>query len=122
MKEIYVYCNAANLTLVHPIEISKPLMNDYEVEFVALYNLDELNKLTEDEYRTAGAWWREIGSLNISIDQEYQPRVMRRTGLLTYICDTWGISTERHVACAIGSISGLEGKTPIEFFNSLKII
>jgi len=127
MKKIYVMCNIANINLVKPIKISKVLLGEYYSDYlVALYDLDELEKIEESQYELQGAFWREIGRLQISQDSvdgngriSYQPRVMRRMGLFDYIYDKVNLSTERHIACAIGNFSEWEGKDPIEFFNSL---
>ena len=118
-ETIYVYCNASCLELIHPLEVSKPILTSWNLSFVALYNLEDLQKIAEDIYEQHNAFWREVGSLNISIDEDYQPRVMRKTGLLNWLCDVHGISVERNIAGAIGNLSRMEGRTPIEFINSL---
>ena len=127
MKTIYVLCNIENLKLVKPLEVSKVLLGMYFSSYiVALYNIEDLEKIKEDVYYKHNAWWREIGFLQMSQDclnddnDYYQPRVMRKMGLFNYIYEKVNLSTEKHLACAIGNFSSWEGKNPIEFFNSIK--
>jgi len=127
---IYVLCDTNLFYLMKPLEVSKVILDDnYNDYCVALFKKTELLKITEKDCEDNNAWWREIGRANISIDNSsglygkgYKPRIMRKVGLLTYICDQYGLSQPRNVAAMIGEISFYEGKNPIEFFNSIHIL
>ena len=120
----YIYCNAELLRLVSQhkvklLEVSKVLFDEYWLSYaVASFDsLKELEKISEKKCEEKDAWWREIGHANISVE-DHTPRIARQEGLLIYICDKYGASTEKNVAAMIGSIAWHEGKNPIELFNS----
>src|ERR1051325_936955 len=117
----YVYCNAEMLdtgTGVNPIDVSKILLDDlYLTHCVALFNEKELEKVTEEQCVKRGAFWRSVGRANISLEDNdgiygnhYKPRIMRKVGLLTYLCDQYGVSQPRNIAALIGEIAAYESK------------
>ncbi len=125
----YIYCNPQTLHLVKPQEVSKVLFDDYFFPYcIALYDpvsYKKLLDLDEKVFEGVGAWWRSVGRTNMGLDETYdeegyKPRIMRKVGLLSYTCDNYGASTERNVAAFIGEYAAYEGKTPIEFFNSIQ--
>ena len=85
----------------------------------------ELNEIAEEKYEN-GLFWREVGRANTGMDEieigekPYRPRVMRKMGLLEYLCDYCGVSTERNVAAVLGEMAAHESIDPIVFFNSFK--
>ena len=129
---VYIYCNIATLQVashrgVKPIEVSKVLLTDTYLDYVvaSFESLDELLAIEEGIWNGQSAWWREIGHSNINIEEEkgmygtgYKPRIAREAGLLNYICDQYGASTEKNVAAILGDIAWYEGKNAIELFNS----
>jgi hypothetical protein len=132
MKSIYVWTDAKSVRElagkgIYPKELSKVLWDESNNYFgthcVALYDEKEILKTIEDE---GEFWWREINRSSVSLDsiefndKPYRPRIMRKIGLLEYLCDYCGVSTERNVAAVIGEMAHGEGLTPIQFFNSLK--
>ncbi len=128
----YIYCNVTTIELgslfnVMPLEVSHVLWEErWHSYLVAGYeSLKKLEEIPERELVRLDAWWREVGRANISIDDidglyglGYKPRIARKVGLLLYICDQWGASTEKNVAAMIGEMANHEGKTPVELFNS----
>lgn len=122
---IFVYLNKNMLDLaksqgVLPLEFSFFIWSGHELAGVACFVDKELESIGDHETNTYDAWWREIGLLNIDIAQEFSSGEMREVGILSYLCDYFGISTEKNVACAIGSITILEGqRSPIQFFDTL---
>ncbi len=129
-KEIYVYCDVQAVELlanygVKPIAVSKILWSDFwNTHMIASYpSFEPLEKIPDKRW-TQG-WWRSVGRANISVDDEegfygkgYKPKIARKVGLLTYICDQYGASTEKNVAAVIGELAHHEGKTPIDYFNT----
>lgn len=101
--------------------------NSYDTRLVAEYdNFVKLKSVPEKEY-TGGLFWREVGRANTSMDEiefgkPYRPRIMRKIGLLEYLCDYCGVSSERNVAAVIGEMSAYEHKDPISFLNSIKTL
>ena len=123
-KKIWVYLNKSMLDLcrgehVLPHEFSTLLYTGNELVLVAVFDAEELEKIGDSMANTYDGWWREVGRLNVALEP-YNPRIMRREGLLSYLCDHHGISTEKNVACAIGTLTDLEGHlSPLAFFDTL---
>ncbi len=115
--KITVFCNNKMIRLLKPITHSKLVRWGTECTYTAIYDIAKLNGVTEQQCEDANAWWREISRLNIGL--EHHPRIMRKQGLFNYILNQINCSSEKNIACAIGTISGYECKTPIELFNSL---
>lgn len=127
-KPIYVYMNLQMLELaksehVLPHAFSMFVYTGHSLTCVAQFEEEELLKIGDEEATAYDGWWREVGQLNTSLKnlgtKEHRPKVMRELGILSYLCDEYGLSTEKNVACAIGSIAEEEGVTPIELFNTL---
>lgn len=124
-KLMYVYLNKNMLDLaksngVRPAGISFFIWSGHELVGIAQYDEAELNTISDREANTYDAWYRPISQLNISIEEDYRPRIMRDYGLLAYLSDEIGISAERNIAAAIGTISDIEGHdSPIMFFDTL---
>jgi len=114
---IYVFCNGNMIGILPPIEKSRGLSYYPETVYTAKYDLAKLESIAESQCINNNAWWREIGRLNIQYN--HKPRIMRKTGIFNYLCNVYGISTEKNVALAIGEICNEENKTPIELFNTL---
>jgi len=123
-KKIWVYLNKNMLDLaksqkVEPHEFSYLFYSGHELVGVACYDEDELNSIGDHETNVYDAWWREVGRLNISLEP-HTPATMRRDGILSYLCDRFGLSTEKNIALAIGDLTVIEGfESPIELINSL---
>lgn len=126
----YIYCNPQVFQIVKPEIVSKVLFDEFFLPYcVAGYSdkaYKELNEVDEKRYEEEGAWWRGLNRTNVGLDEEkgmygigYKPKVMRKVGLLTYICDQYNASTEKNVAAFIGEFSAYECKNGIEFFNSI---
>lgn len=127
-KPIYVYMNLQMLELakseyIKPHSFSMFLYTGHSLVCVAKFEESELLTIGDEEATAYDGWWREVGQLNTSFknigDKDHRPLVMREIGILSYLCDEYGISTEKNIACAIGSIAYEEGITPIELFNTL---
>jgi hypothetical protein len=123
-KKMWVYLNKGMLDLARfngaqAHECSAFIHTGHDLVAVALFDTDALDAIGDNELLTYEAYWREVGRLNISIEPHH-PKQMRDEGILGYLCDHFGISTEKHIACAIGELVVVEGlKDPIELFNSL---
>ena len=132
MKEIYIWTDAKTVKMLadnglYPIDHSHILFDksnkSYSTYLVAKYNEIALNDIPEEKYNKE--WWREVSRSNTCASciefnsKPYRPRFMRKVGLLEYLCDYCGVSTERNVSAVIGELAYEEGKTPIEFFNSI---
>ena len=128
-NKIWVYLNKNMLDLaksqkVIPYQFSYFIFSGHELVGVAEFELSELESIGDHETNAYDAWWREIGRLNTSFEslgeKPHRPIVMRREGILSYLCDEYGLSTERNVACAIGEMMHEEGLfTPLALINSL---
>lgn len=134
--KIWVYLNKNMLDLaksehVLPHEFSHFIWSGHELTGVARFDVGALEGIGDLQANTYDAWWREIDRLNTSFERlsqdnqgkggkGHRPRVMRRTGLLSYLCDEYGLSTEKNIALAIGEITEEEGlANPLILFNSL---
>ena len=126
----YIYCNPQVFQIAKPEAVSKVLFDEHFLPYcIAGYSdkaYKQLNEADEELYKEEGAWWRELNRTNVALDEEigaygigYKPRVMRKVGLLTYICDQYNASSERNVAAFIGEFAHYEMKNGIEFFNSI---
>lgn len=122
--KIWVYLNKAMVELakgerVEPHALSGFISTGHDLMAVAQYDEADLESISDAECNTYDAYWRGLNRLNISIEPHH-PINMRKQGMLSYLCDNWGISTEKNVAAAIGELVVLEGhRTPVAFFNSL---
>jgi len=130
---MYIWTNAQTVAMmsnyiVYPIKTSQVLLDQsnrsYGTYLIAEYDEAELKQVPEECFE-GGMFWREIGRACVGMDEletydkPYRPRVMRKMGLLEYLCDCCGVSTERNVSAVIGEIAHCEGKNPIDFFNSI---
>jgi hypothetical protein len=121
---MWVYLNKNMLDLaksqkVIPYQFSYLFYSGHELVGVAEFETDELNSIGDHESNVYDAWWREIGKINISLEP-HTPHIMREEGILSYLCDGYGLSTEKNVALAIGEITNIEGcANPLELINSL---
>lgn len=135
-EKMWVYLNKSMLDLcrgerVIPHEFSMMIYTGNEPVLVACFDKDQLLTIGDSMANTYDGWYREISRLNTSFaslsendkgegGHPHQPRVMRREGLLSYLCDHYGISTERNVAAAIGTLTQEEGhESPLLLFNTL---
>lgn len=133
INDMYIWTTAETVAMiadnhVYPKKFSQILFDTanrgYTAYLVAEYDHDELKTVPEEKFQ-GGMFWREIGRAVVGMDElefndkPYRPRVMRKIGLLEYLCDYCGVSTERNVSALIGEMSHFECKTPIEFFNTL---
>jgi len=133
--KIAVYMNKSMLDLcrgekVMPHEFSGFIHTGHDMVCVALFDRDEIETIGDAVSNTYDGYWREIGRLNTSFEDlsggerrlghPHRPRKMREVGILSYLCDEYGLSTEKNVAAAIGEIVNGEGlRDGIELFNSL---
>jgi len=123
-RKLWVYLNKNMLDLtqsqkVEPYQFSYFFYSGHELVGVAQFDTDELEGIGDHETNVYDAWWREIGRLNTSIEP-HRPQTMRKDGILSYLCDEHGISTEKNVACAIGELTAYEGhENPLQLINSL---
>ena len=131
---MYIWTNARTIRLIadhqiYPKRYSQILFDTanrmYGTRMIAEYeSIKELQTIAEELY-TDGCFWRQVGRASVGMDEiesndkPYRPRVMRKMGLLEYLCDYCGVSTERNVAAVVGEMAHHEGKNPIDFFNSI---
>lgn len=131
----YIYCNPQTLERaaqlkIKPAQFSKVLLDEYYVPYlVAGYDDESYTKLcaiAEEDWGGSDAFWRSCGGVNFGLDEQrglygtgYKPRVMRKVGFYSYICDQYQVSADRNVAAFILTLAQAEGKTPVEFWNSL---
>lgn len=122
--KVGVYLNKSMLDLatgqhIFPHEFSGFIHTGHDLTGVAVFDKDELETIGDNECITYDAFWREVGRLNVSLEP-HNPKEMRDEGILGYLCDHFGISTERNIASAIGELVLLEGaRDAIELINSL---
>lgn len=129
----YVYGNAQAVETsgdrrIYPERVSHVLWDEFwNSHIVAEFSEENFKKLCaiDDKDWDDAAWWREICGANFSIEEAkglygkgYKTKTARMVGLLLYICDQFGASTERNVAAVIGSMAAYEGKDPVKFFNT----
>lgn len=124
-KKIWVYLNKEMLDLLHlnkiePHEFSYFFYTGFSLVGVAVYDEEDIvGKISDREAEAYNAFWREVTGTNVSLEP-HEPHTMRREGILSYLCNRHGISTERNVAAAIGELTGIEGlASPIDLINSL---
>lgn len=118
VNEIEVLCNEYMIGILAPIKRSRsvPTMVGHwtEQRYVAVYDEATLNAVPEDVFSADPAWWREVGGLNVEI--MWLPEDIKIMGLWPFI-NSFGMSTEKNQACAIGDLAREAGKTPIELMN-----
>lgn len=127
--KMWVYLNKNMLDLaksqhISAYEFSYFFWSGHELVGVACFDEGELQSIGDHETNVYDAWWREIGRLNTSFHglggKHHRPRVMRELGLLSYLCDEYGLSTEKNIALAIGELTEEEGwDAPADLINSL---
>lgn len=134
-EKIEVYLNKSMLDLcrgekVMPHEFSGFIHTGHDMVGIAVFDEAELETIGDAVAGTYDGYWRGINRLNTSFEElssgerraghPHQPRKMREVGILSYLCDEYGISTEKNIAAAIGELVVEEGlKDAIELFNSL---
>lgn len=123
---MYLFCNGAAISLFNPTQLSKAV--DWFGDWMFMCEIPDDHPLLEDgseAYDHETAAWYTVGSSNVYWpDKPWQPRIARNypaCGIFGWICDEIGASTHRNVAAVLGDICMFEGKTPIEFFNSLPV-
>lgn len=115
-RTITVLCDEAMLPLLAPLRHSKTLRDRYGCTYVAAeYDEAALLAIDEDTVTAARAWWREMGACNTFI--AFDADAIKEQGLLAYLCDTYGISSERNVAVALNDMAGSASMTEIELLD-----
>jgi hypothetical protein len=116
---ITVQCPASLLALLEPIEVSKgiPSAGGFETRHAAVYDLGDLMSIPEDRLNAAKAWWREMGWCNTHI--AWDPARIKDEGIWGYLCDEYGISTERNTSVAFNELAFQADMSEIELFNWL---
>lgn len=103
-RTITVLCDEALLTLLAPLRHSKTLRDRHGCTYVAAeYDEAALLAIDEDTVTAARAWWREMGGCNTHI--EFHEEAIKRDGVLAYLCEVYGISSERNVAVALNDMA-----------------
>lgn len=119
MKTITVQCNDKMLALLAPIEASAGVTSwaADDIRHAAVYDTDALLAVTEDQAFEVQAWWREMGPANITIELDAER--IKAEGVWSYLCDEYGISTERNTSVALWELAHESAMTEVEFFNWL---
>lgn len=128
-RKEYVYLNKSMLDLaigegVMPHEWSAFIHTGHDMVGVALFDEGHIQSIPDAECNTYDAYYREIPrgeSEEPEVNLEpHDGRAMREEGILGYLCDHFGIRTERKIAEAIAELCELENvPDPIELINTL---
>jgi hypothetical protein len=124
--KVWVYCNKAMLNVaigegIWPHEMSAFIHTGNDMTCVALFDQKPFFDIPDSQASVYDAYYREIAPFEAEASLEpHNPTEMRDEGILSYLCDHFGIRTERDIARAIPELVRLEGlKDPIELFNTL---
>ena len=114
---ITVLCTPGILTVVPPVEVSKPIpFYSYGVEHVAVFPQDQLLALSEVDLPSDIDWYRELVPSNT--DFPWEEDRIREVGVWPYLCEL-GVSTERNRAIGLWELATGSGMTPVELGNWL---
>lgn len=125
-NKIWVYLNKGMLDLakgqgIEPHAFSAFIHTGHDLMGIAMFDRQSLETIGDNERNTYDAYYREITALfPHPLHSSHDEDGMREVGLLGYLSDNYGITTEKNIAQAIGTIVGIEDLTnPIELFNTL---
>lgn len=124
-RKNWIYLNKNMLDILKsngamPHEISFFFYTGNELVGIAVYDEQDIEEKVGDHEAIAyDAWMRPIAHSDQTLEP-HDGEQMREEGLLSYLCDNFGIRTEKNVANAIGTLADIEGfQSPVSFINSL---